>query len=68
MIKNDCFPALLTGLPERDRAWFSVAFRSASDSPLKIAFVMKKSTFLWKNIGGSRRAEGEPVKIGRDCP
>jgi hypothetical protein len=50
MIKNDCLPALLTGLPERDRVWFSVAFRSASGSRLKIASTMKNSTFLCKDI------------------
>jgi hypothetical protein len=53
MIKNDCFPALLTGLPERDSVWFSVAFCSASGFRLKIASTMKKSTFLCTDIEAS---------------
>jgi hypothetical protein len=56
MTKNDCFPALLTGLPEHDRVWFSVAFRSASGSRLKIASIMKSQLFfakISKHLAGS---------------
>jgi hypothetical protein len=55
----DCFPALLTWQPERDRVWFSVAFRSASGSHLKIASTMKKSTFLYKDIEASAGEQKE---------
>jgi hypothetical protein len=59
MIKNDCFPALLRGLPERDRVWFSVAFRSASGFPMEIASTMKKSTVLSKAIEASSAEQKE---------
>jgi hypothetical protein len=59
MIKYDCFPGLLTGLPERDRVWFSVAFRSASGSRLKVASTMKTSTFLSQDIEASAAEQKE---------